>query len=307
MNERYEAVGMNEETIAGRQEIIFQKSDFELRVNENREATVSRDDIQGERTFHEEIEIKCFVEGGATLMIGEEAIAAEPGDITLANPYEIHSTIGVGETPARYHLFMVGMDFFAQGCTDIDLRRTLISGGVCFNHLIRGNERLRGILLRVCKEMREEKPFYRQAVQGLMAEFFALLLRGEVNYGKRGGWEDEKIRCTRVVIPALMRMQREYARNISVEELAGLCGVSKFHFCRIFRQATGMTAVQYLTNCRLNMADILLKDTDKKIAEIAWECGFEDESYFGRCYKKCRGRTPRAVREERNRARLSEK
>jgi len=306
MSEKYEPNPPSDENVAKRHDIIFQKSDFEISADEGKTACMKADDVQGERTFHEEIEIKYFYEGSATLMIGEEVIVAKAGDITVANPYEIHSTIRVGDPPAKYHLFMVGMDFFAQGCTDIDLRQTLITGGICFNNLIRGSQRLQAILLRTLEELRETKPFYRQAVQGMMAEFFALLLRNEVSREKRSGLEDSRIKYTRVIVPALLRMQRGYAVNITVDELAALCGVSKFHFCRIFREATGMTAMQYLTHCRLKMADILLSSTDKKIAEIAWECGFEDESYFGRCYKKCKGYSPKEGRIAANRAILSE-
>ena len=290
------------ESGAKRHEIVFRKLDFEINLEEGKTACVNVEDVQGERTFHEELEIKYFYEGSATLMIGEELIVTRPGDITIANPYEIHATLGVGEEAAKYHLFMVGMDFFARGCADMDLRTTLITGGVCFKNLVRGNSRLGELLLSVAEELREAKPYHRQLVQGKMAEFFALLLRSETRTESRKNLADSRIQYTRVIVPALLRMQRGYAGGITVDELAGLCGVSRFYFCRIFKEATGMTAMQYLTQCRLKMADVLLQSTDKKISEIAWECGFEDESYFGRIYKKQRGCSPREGR----RARLSE-
>jgi len=284
-----------------RRDIVFRKMDFEISLEAGKTAGVNLEDAQGERTFHEELEIKYFYEGSATLMIGEELIVTQPGDITIANPYEVHATLGAGEVPGKYNLYMVGMDFFARGCADMDLRQTLIAGGIRFRNLVRQNPRLQAILRAVAEEIEGAKPFHRQLIQGMMAEFFALLLRSET---QTEGWEspdDSRIQYTRVIVPALLRMQRGYANAITVEELAELCGVSRFYFCRIFKEATGMTAMSYLTQCRLKMADVLLQTTDKKIGEIAWECGFEDESYFGRIYKKHRGQSPREGR----RARLS--
>lgn len=282
-----------------RQDIVFRRTDFEISMELGKTAGVKLEDAQGERTFHEELEIKYFYEGGATLLIGEEWIVTQPGDITVANPYEVHSTLGVGEHPGKYHLYMVGMDFFAGGSADMDLRQLMITAGIRFRHLIRENPQLQGILRKVAVELQEEKPFYRQMVQGLMAVFFAMLLREETQEAGGEGPVGSRIQSTRVIVPALLRMQRGYAQDITVDELAELCGVSRFYFCRIFKEATGMTAMAYLTQCRLKMADILLENTDKKIAEIAWACGFEDESYFSRIYKKHRGCSPREERKAR--------
>ena len=49
---------------------------------------------------------------------------------------------------------------------------------------------------------------------------------------------------------------------------------------------------------KTNLAEAMLKSTNKSINEIAWECGFEDESYFYRCYKKIKGIPPKQVRKK---------
>ena len=61
-----------------------------------------------------------------------------------------------------------------------------------------------------------------------------------------------------------------------------------------------MTPVQYITSYRVSLADVMLKDSDKSIDQIAGECGFSDLSYFYRCYKRLKGRSPNQSRQNSN-------
>ena len=111
--------------------------------------------------------------------------------------------------------------------------------------------------------------------------------------------EEEKSMNTYImelITPALCKIHVDYDKKITIDELAELCNITKYHFCRIFRKAVGMTAMQYLLLYRLKIADIMLKNSDRKIFEISSMCGFEDECYFSRCYKKIKGTSPRQGR-----------
>ena len=56
------------------------------------------------------------------------------------------------------------------------------------------------------------------------------------------------------------------------------------------------SAMEYLREFRLRIADALLTNTQKSISEIAASCGFETPNYFSRCYKQYYGRSPRQGR-----------
>jgi AraC-like DNA-binding protein len=90
----------------------------------------------------------------------------------------------------------------------------------------------------------------------------------------------------------LSKIRNEYKNNISLDELAEVCCVNKYYFCRIFKEVMGVTPMQYLCDYRLNHADIVIRNTDQSISEIITNCGFNDESYFYKCYKKHFGVTP---------------
>ena len=84
-----------------------------------------------------------------------------------------------------------------------------------------------------------------------------------------------------------------YQERLSGEELAEICGMSTYYFCRVFKRVMGVTPVQYQTEYRLRIVDILLKYENESISAVAHTVGFDDEAYFSRCYKNSRGISPR--------------
>lgn len=237
--------------------------------------------------FHEELEIKLFYGGEATLMIDSDLISVQGGDIILVNPYEVHNTVQIGTEEGEYHLFNMSLDFLVKkNPQGLDLRYLLLTKGVCFQNRIRGDEELQRILFRVVEEIEKKPDSYQQMVHSLMTEFFLILLRRGTNEEKSGRLPPIDLRYYWQIEPALHMIRRNYSQRITLEELAGACGMSKYHFCRIFYQCTDLTAMQCLMEYRLKVANHLLLHTNKNLTEIAQDCGFPDQGYFSRCYKK---------------------
>ena len=69
-------------------------------------------------------------------------------------------------------------------------------------------------------------------------------------------------------------------RKLKLAELAQLLDISQFHFGRLFRQSLGLSPYQYLLQQRVERAKQLLKQTDKSIVDIAFDCGFNSHSHL---------------------------
>ena len=78
---------------------------------------------------------------------------------------------------------------------------------------------------------------------------------------------------------------------LSLDTLASLCGVTKFHLMRQFKQYTGQTIFSYLNHLRCQNAELLIAEGNS-ITEAAYASGFESLSYFSRTYKKHMGTAP---------------
>ncbi len=249
------------------------------------------------KIFHEEIEIKLFYEGSSTLLIGDETVVTQPGDVVMINPYEFHSTVDIGEINGKYHIIMISLDFFdSENSFDIDLRELFIKERIALKTLIRGDERIVSILNRIVKEFEQKEPMYHIAVTGMLMELIAVALRKYKREKPLDILTDKNIRYYEIIYPAIRKIRKDYASKITVEGLADLCNISKCHFCRIFKAVTGETALTYQTKYRLKIADVMLKNTNESISEIATLCGFDDVCYFSRCYKKHNGISPRQKR-----------
>lgn len=95
---------------------------------------------------------------------------------------------------------------------------------------------------------------------------------------------------------AITYINEYYTNKLSNDELAKLCGLSKYHFIRKFTQKTGKTPQKYHTDLLLSKSVTMLIDTNLKITDIAESLGFEDSLYFSRIFKKTYGMSPKEYR-----------
>lgn len=81
-------------------------------------------------------------------------------------------------------------------------------------------------------------------------------------------------------------------RNLCLQELAELCGLSTHYFARSFKSATGKTPYQYILDRRIALARRLLANTQQSIASIAYDVGFSSQSHMTDLFRKILGTTP---------------
>ena len=86
-------------------------------------------------------------------------------------------------------------------------------------------------------------------------------------------------------------------RRIDVEDMAALSGLSRFHFSREFKKHTGFSPAAYLQEMRMKKAVRMLQSERMTVKEIAYACGFDDASYFCRCFHQAYGMAPGNYRE----------
>ena len=91
-------------------------------------------------------------------------------------------------------------------------------------------------------------------------------------------------------------IRRHINENIKIEALADIVCISKDHFIRLFKKETGMTPVQYISQKKIEKAQLLLVTEDMPIKEIAFQLSYEDHSYFNRLFTKITGETPQEYR-----------
>jgi AraC-like DNA-binding protein/ligand-binding sensor protein len=80
--------------------------------------------------------------------------------------------------------------------------------------------------------------------------------------------------------------------DLSLEQVAKSVYMSKFHFCKLFKKATGINFTDYLSRARTERAKILLLNPNLRVGEIAYEVGFQSLTHFNRVFKRILGQSP---------------
>jgi YesN/AraC family two-component response regulator len=86
--------------------------------------------------------------------------------------------------------------------------------------------------------------------------------------------------------------------ELSLRQVAGAVNTSAFYFCKMFKQATGLTFTDYLARVRIEKVKNLLLNPHKRISEAAYEAGFQSLSQFNRVFRKVAGESPTIWREK---------
>lgn len=84
--------------------------------------------------------------------------------------------------------------------------------------------------------------------------------------------------------------------NISLDSLARKVGLSPIYISKIFKEKQGVNYIDFLTECRIEKAKELIRDTDKSIKEITFEVGYHDPNYFSKVFKKLCNMSPKEYR-----------
>lgn len=104
--------------------------------------------------------------------------------------------------------------------------------------------------------------------------------------------------------PAAIAKARRYIHEhldnaLPLGAVAHEAGLSESHFCRLFKEATGLTLTDYVNRCRIERAKKELLRSDRRISEVAFEVGYQSLSQFNRSFAKITGQSPTTWRRER--------
>jgi AraC-like DNA-binding protein len=98
------------------------------------------------------------------------------------------------------------------------------------------------------------------------------------------------------VAAALDHIRSNYGSELRAEKLSEICGLSVYQLNRRLRAIFGITISQLITKSRIDIASEMLRDESTPIAEVAYACGYFDQSAFSRVFRRAVGLTPRQYR-----------
>lgn len=136
---------------------------------------------------------------------------------------------------------------------------------------------------------KDESPFH---LIGHLYLFLDYLLRSAADEQLESG---SKLRDF-YIHEALTYIEHNFQNEITIEDIAGVCGLNRTYFGKIFKEALGKTPQEFLLNYRMLKAAELLKLTNLSIGDIGLAVGYANQMHFSRAFKNNYGISPREWR-----------
>jgi AraC family transcriptional regulator len=96
----------------------------------------------------------------------------------------------------------------------------------------------------------------------------------------------------KVLLRAIERLRSDSDADVSLDALASDAGLSRFHFCRAFKESTGLSPHAWLRQYRLEQAMDMLRDSDASVVSIAAALGYASQTAFAAAFRRLTGETP---------------
>lgn len=101
-----------------------------------------------------------------------------------------------------------------------------------------------------------------------------------------------------ILLPAIKFIQSNRQSSIRVSTLAEACGLTELNFRREFKSVFRISPLQFILRCRIQHACLQLEKSKDSIADVAASCGFDDQNYFARQFRRIIGVTPSQFRSQ---------
>lgn len=267
-------------------------------LNENFKFFHLRDTAGQERDFHfhEFDKIVILISGSVNYMVEGTDYSLKPWDVLLVRHHMIHKAIIDVSVP--YERIIIYLDSAYVECyapneglmdcfADAEKRR------FC---LMRPEQSEISMLKDSLERLEASIPDTQFGAELMRGTLFAQLMVQLNRIMQRdASREDTAVEFNEKISAALSYINENLTGNLSVDELAAMCYLSRYHFMRLFKQQTGCTVHNYIRQKRLVLAARLIREGMSASAAAA-ECGFTDYSAFHRAFSKTFGVSPGKIK-----------
>ncbi|PXX30516.1 AraC family transcriptional regulator [Arenibacter sp. ARW7G5Y1] len=253
--------------------------------------------------FHPEIEIMYVINGEGTRIVGDSIQQFNAGDFVLVGSHTPHLWRNHNEYYENKGLYSeclllffkeetFGTEFLSiEEMSDIKRMLTEAKRGLRFSG--HRSEKLKNLMLQAYNEKGIDRILTSIRLLNEMAQF-----------------ETSEVLCSKGYIPdvsyrdydrldnCLEFIMSNYKKSITLKEVADIANMTPNSFCRYFKRRTNMTFSKFLIEFRVGKACQLLLNTEKKIIEIAFDCGFNSLSNFNNQFASVKGMSPREYRKK---------
>jgi len=247
------------------------------------DATMS--DFSYSKHAHEEYSLGVTLQGRQDFFCKNAFYKSASGNVLIFNPEDVHDGHSGGEQQLKYKMLYVHPDEFRSLFNALGYQQNSI---LRLNQPMVDNPILRHQILRFSSIIQQSNYSKMEFESGLFQIAQSLVaMSGNLDLGTQ-----KSKRVDTLLLRARDYILESLEHNISIDDIANVANMSKFHFIRQFRLQFGITPHQYVLSCRVNLARRII-ESGKSLNQAAFAAGFADDSHLNRHFKRVYGLTPR--------------
>ena len=227
--------------------------------------------------WHKNVERLLCVDGHGKAIVAGKTYEWCPGDIIAVNPDEMH--MFCTDDTIEYYCIIATYDFCIENGIDLSTKS--------FIHLT--NDTYIGELFRnaVTDFTSDEIDITKTRIDVLLFLYELSKKHSEPNESKESNFNE--------IANVIQYIYDNYNKNITLDDAAKVAGLSKHYFTKKFKQVTGTTFVLFLNRVRCNNAAEMISN-GTSISDASYACGFNDQAFFSRTFKKLLDKNPSSVK-----------
>jgi AraC-like DNA-binding protein len=247
--------------------------------------------------IHDSYEIYYLFSGQRKYFIKDRVYLIEKGDLVFVPKYVLHRTLNAGTATHERMVLNFKESFIEKAFEEVP-------GLNPCSPFYKGTPTLRlnqedrpfieGLLHQMMKELKEKSAGYVIYLKALIVELLLYLLRCVEKVEMPMPIFDNPLHHK--ISEIANYIQDNYMQPLTLAHLSERFYISTYYLCRVFKEISGFSFVEYLNHVRINEAQRLLRDTDTQILQVSEQVGFESVVHFGRVFKHTAGLSPTQYR-----------
>lgn len=250
--------------------------------------------------WHKGIEVVYVLEGSTKVGLNNEIYTLNDKDILVISGGDVHYFLTQNKSGKMviFQFELSIIDIYESTLSDRRLLCPLIRNETIDLEYINIHKKLEKQILALLKEYDNKLEGYRMALKARVYDLMLILLRytPTMQYSSMERTK-QLIRLERLE-KVFLYVEENYDRTITIDDVSKIANYSTYHFTRFFKNTSGMTFGQYLSNFRIKKAEKYLMNKEYNITEIAYICGFNSIKTFNRLFKKTKGLSPTEYRKK---------
>ena len=240
--------------------------------------------------YHPDYELFYIIDGGVSFIVNDKFYSLSKGDLLFMPPNSVHRSIYSTHNLTERFELCISPDILNNDTNEIlnFLLNDCCLRSISLNH----QTKVLSLFQSINKELNQQNSPYNYTLAATyVTELLVLLFRHSSPINNK--------KISPIIQDIISYIEENYFEELSPSIISNHFNISESNLYRKFNIEIGSTIIDYINYIRITKSEQLLLETNLRITDIAFKCGFNDSNYFSTVFKKYNGHTPREFRKRR--------